>query len=206
MKEKEVRREVAERNSAISTSHSIIELVAESANSLEKVVASKSNDATIEFNKKYDTAVSFLSKNNETNKPFLLRNVVKNAIFGFKNLVAKTAKDTTNLLNRTMPDAFSNLTNYTRQVAKLSTVGFLILFLSVSNLYSQTTKYIVGNPAPNSNQIDWDRFVWEVANLNGGQGNTYILTDDVGTPNSTIRNTPVTSPIGEILQLFCPYF
>jgi len=152
--------------------------VSNTANLLELVSANELNTANTTGSLKNIVA-------NATNK---LNKVVKDATIGLKDLVQKASSD---------------LTLSFRKIAKASAVCSFLL-LGTMSIYS-TEYHIVGAANGNyPNEITWTEFIGSnhAGGTTGGAGNTYILTGDVGTPNSTILNTPVSQKIGNLNLVF----
>ena len=163
-------------------------IVANSIRLEERVLTATSNEKRVVENamtslKNAESSASLLKNVKEANEPFCFRNVVKDTTFKLNNLVA----DATQKLTNRMRMSFKKLTKLSRKAAVVSTVSASLLLGTTTNLFSQQTFYIVGNVTNPANQMTWDAFVTQTSTA----GKTYILTDDVGTPSSTIRKMPV---------------
>ena len=73
----------------------------------------------------------------------------------------------------------------------------MFLFIGTMNIYSATYN-IVGIYSPPAD-ITWRDFV-NAVNNNQTAGNIYVLTDDIGTPSSSIQTTPITQMINGTFQ------
>ena len=122
---------------------------------------------------------------NTANRTGLFRNIAaKITNISLENVITDSAIKLKDLMRK----ASSDLTVISRRIAKATAVGSTLLLMGTASLFSQTF-HIVGTVTDPNTQRTWDQFV--TTEIPISQGRTYILTDDVGTPSSTIRKMPV---------------